>query len=181
MLSDLTVPEFALLIASKQLLNRDRQIFNFEMCFDELKRFVSRVEMDRMGATATGSSVTINHTPESHRRRTAAAAAAGSSSSASLGWQGLTDRKRVMMAFRSLLQLELFQPESTLNTLSMGGPVMSTTSSSATGQKGGQTVRTEYLRVKCTIFPQDIVNAAKSKNRKEALGIHMVQWASRHG
>ena len=162
MLSDLTVPEFALLIASKQLLNRDREVFNFEMCFDELKRFVAKMEMDRLGAVASG-------TVMSSRRGATVTAGTG------LGMQALTDRRRVMMAFRALLQLELFQPESTLNTLSMGAAPTTT-------QRGGaQTVRSEYLRVKCTIFPQDIINAARAKNRKEALGTHMVQWATSQG
>ncbi|UZJ53310.1 hypothetical protein CBS101457_002630 [Exobasidium rhododendri] len=172
-LSDLTTPEFALLIASKQLRNRDREIFNFEMCFDELKRFVGRIEMDRLGAATTAPSSAFSTPDNNISKRRGAGATAG----ISLGWQGLTDRKRVMMAYRSLLQLEIFQPEATLNTLSMGAPIATTTF--ATAQKAaGQTVRTEFQRVKCTIFPQDIVLAAKAKNRKEAIGVHLVQWAT---
>jgi origin recognition complex subunit 4 len=155
------------LIASKQLRNRDREVFNFEMCFDELKRFISKIEMDRLGATSVG-------TPDgSGKRRIGGPLAA----TFGLGWQGLADRRRVMMAFRSLLQLELFQPEASLNTLSMG----LTSSAPAGQQRAGQAVRTEFLRVKCTIFPQDIILAAKAKNRQEALGIHLVQWATSQG
>lgn len=100
-----------------------------------------------------------------------------------MGWQGLTDRNRVMEAFRSLLQLELLQPEANLNTLSLAA-APATTGALATskgGTLGPLNVRTEYLRVKCTIFPQDIIAAAKSKNRRETLGTHMVQWAVRQG
>lgn len=92
-------------------------------------------------------------------------------------WQGLTDRKRLMMAFRSLLQLELFQPEAALNTLSIAPSANAATAAA----RAAQNVRTEYLRVKCTIFPQDIIAAAKSKGRKEALGTHLVQWATNQG
>jgi origin recognition complex subunit 4 len=168
-LSDLTTAEFALLIASKQLLNRDREVFNFEMCFDEVKKFVAKIEMDRMGASA--NSISTTHTPDTARRRAIGAAA----STATLGWQGLTNRKRVMMAFQSLLQLELFQPEVSLKDLSLAGPATSLVA------KGAQTVRNEYLRVKCTIFAQDIIDAARNPNRTEALGTHLIQWATSNG
>lgn len=167
-LSDLSITEFGLLIASKQILNRNRQVFNFEMCFDEVKRFVEKIEMDRMGASSTNVINTISGTNDASRRRIGQV-------NNSLGWQGLTNRTRVMMAFRSLLELELFQPEATIDTLSLNRPATSPTS------RGGQVVRTEYLRVKCTIFPQDIIAAARARNRKEALGTHMVQWASSNG
>lgn len=170
-LSDLTITEFGLLIASKQILNRNREVFNFEMCFDELKKFVQRIEMDRMGASANVVH-TISGTNDTSRRRAIGEAISGTS----LGWQGLLDRKRVMMAFRSLLQLELFQPEASINTLSLNGPATSLLTA-----RGAQIVRTEYLRVKCTIFPQDIIAAARATSRKGTLGTHMIQWATSNG
>lgn len=145
------------------------------MCFDELQKFVKKIEMDRMGAATSTTGTTLFNTPDALASRKRGVM----TSNVGLGWQGLSDRRRVMMAFRSLLQLELFQPEATLNTLSMGAPIATATTTAA--QRGGQAVRTEFLRVKCTIFPQDIIVAAKAKNRKEALGIHLVQWASSQG
>lgn len=142
------------------------------MCFDELKRFVGKIEMDRLGAATTTTAASIVTPDGAGRRR----GGGGAVASIGLGWQGLTDRRRVMMDFRSLLQLELFQPESTLNTLSMGVPI-----ATIAGQKAGQAVRTEFLRVKCTIYPQDIVIAAKDNKRKETLGNHLVQWATSQG
>lgn len=170
MLNDLTTAEFALLIASKQLLNRDRQVFNFEMCFDEVKKFVAKIEMDRMGASSNSMTTTnTTSTPDAAIKRRAIGAAASNST---LGWQALTNRKRVMMAFQSLLQLEIFQPEESLKSLSMP---------TSLAARGAQTVRTEYLRVRCTILAQDIIAAARAANRTEALGTHIVQWATSNG
>ncbi|PWN34772.1 uncharacterized protein FA14DRAFT_160230 [Meira miltonrushii] len=173
MLDELTTPEFALLIAAKQLLSKDCEIFNFAMCFEEVQQFVSRVERDRIGA---GTAVVDIRRYESDQASPSRRQGMGSGS-LSVQWCGLSDRKRVMMAFRTLLSLELFQPESILNSLSLTASTTTAAAASA-AKKAAQTAKTDFMRVKCTLFPQTIVEAAKSKTRVEPLGIHLVQWAN---
>lgn len=161
-LNDLTTPEFALLIAAKQLLNKDREVFNFAMCYDELRRFVSRVERDRLGASTSALGSSGSSPARAHHQR-----------SIGVSWTSLLDRRRVLMAFRSLLSLELFQPEALLNAQAADA--------AASARRATQTVSTEFLRVKCTVFPQTIIEVARSKARTEALGMHLVQWAQASG
>ncbi len=63
-LRDLTEPEMALLIAVKHLQTRDRQVFNFEMCFDELRRFAARDARERQAAS-TGAALVDSSTTSS--------------------------------------------------------------------------------------------------------------------
>ncbi len=89
-LRDLTEPEIALLIAVKHLQTRDRQVFNFEMCFDELRRFASRDASERHAAS-TGSS--------------------GGMTGSAVSTPFFADRKIALMAFHELLNLEILLPE----------------------------------------------------------------------
>lgn len=175
-LDELTATEFALLIAAKQLLGKDREVFNFAMCFDELRRFVSRIERDRMGAgTASGE---IRRRNEDEGVVSSPSKPRGMAAQVNVSWSGLLNRRRVMMAFRTLLSLELFQPEIILNSLSLTGTASGAAVSAP--RRAAQTAKTDFVRVKCTLFPHTIVEAAKSKNRVEPLNVHLVQWATSH-
>lgn len=173
LLDELTTPEFALLIAAKQLLSKDCEIFNFAMCFEEVQQFVARIERDRIGAGTTVVDIRRYQTDQASPSRRQGMG----SGHLSVQWGGLSDRKRVMMAFRTLLSLEFFQPESILNSLSLTASTTTAAAASA-AKKAGQTAKTDFMRVKCTLFPQTIVEAAKSKTRVEPLGVHLVQWAN---
>lgn len=177
-LRDLTEPEMALLIAVKHLQTRDRQVFNFEMCFDELTRFAARDARERQAASST---------------TTAAAAAADSAAVGGAGGAGLSgsavatpffaDRKIALMSFLALLSLELILPENSVASLSIANPVAkpSAAASAGTGRTNQATIRKEFWKVRCVLTPHTIVNAVKDRLRPIAISSSLVKWASSHG
>ncbi|TKY90963.1 hypothetical protein EX895_000961 [Sporisorium graminicola] len=176
-LRDLTEPEMALLIAVKHLQTRDRQVFNFEMCFDELTRFAARDARERQAASST----------------TTALAAADSAAVGEAGGAGLSgsavatpffaDRKIALMSFLALLSLELILPENSVASLSIANPVAkpSAAASAGTGRTNQATIRKEFWKVRCVLTPHTIVNAVKDRLRPIAISSSLVKWASSHG
>lgn len=164
-LRDLTEPELALLIAVKHLQTRDRNIFNFEMCFDELCRFAARDARERQSATDPTSTLT----------------------GSAVATPFFADRKIALMSFHSLLSLELVLPESNVMSLSVGNPV-ARPSASGVGVRGGQvgrsnqaTIRKEFWKVRCVLAPNVIVEAVRDRHRQVAISSSLVKWASSHG
>ncbi|CBQ68152.1 related to Origin recognition complex subunit 4 [Sporisorium reilianum SRZ2] len=161
-LRDLTEPELALLIAIKHLQTRDRAVFNFEMCFDELARFAARDARERHAA----SSDTL-------------AGLAGSA----VATPFLADRKIALMSFHSLLALELVLPENSIASLSIANPVAKPSAATGgnTGRTNQATIRKEFWKVRCVLAPTTIVNAVKDRHRPIAISSSLVKWASSHG
>ncbi|KAN0060195.1 origin recognition complex subunit 4 [Thecaphora frezii] len=154
-LFELTEPELALLIASKHLQTRDRLVFNFEMCLDELVRFVARES----------------------KRRTVAASSIASGSIASL-----QDRRIALMAFQSLLQLEVFLCEAHVLSLAFAaaGGVRGATAGAGGAGAGKGNPRLEYVKVRCIWDPVTIRNVVRER---EARGVAsaLVKWANSSG
>ncbi|KAI3479240.1 hypothetical protein L1887_58671 [Cichorium endivia] len=155
-LRDLTEPELALLLAIRQLQLRDRVVFNFEMVFDELRRFAARDSRDRQSAATSGSS--------------------GSVASASYA-----DRKIALLAFHTLLGLELLLPENYVTTLTISNPVAkpsATPTATQTGRANQNTIRKEFWKVRCVLQPNTIAAAAKDRSRPIAVTSSLEKWAS---
>ncbi|EST06659.1 P-loop containing nucleoside triphosphate hydrolase [Kalmanozyma brasiliensis GHG001] len=156
-LRDLTEPEMALLISIKHLQTRDRPVFNFEMCFDELRRFAARDARERQAASTAGSAVT---TPF------------------------FADRKIALMAFHALLNLEVLLPENVVASLAMANPVAKPSAApfaSQTGRANQNTIRKEFWKVRCVLSPFAIVAAVKDRQRQVGISSSLVKWASSHG
>lgn len=158
-LYDVPTLPFLLLVAAKHLQTRDRTVFNFEVCFDEVARFSRKSRRNREGAGTGGmglnmdddlSNINDNNDNDlllpdeggaapSPRRgaggaRRPRAAGAGAVVRAEEGQGGAEweDRKRALMAFDQLLALDLFLPDAFLSTLAYG-PTATTTTATATG------------------------------------------------
>ncbi len=154
-LRDLTEPELALLLAIRQLQLRDRAVFNFEMVFDELRRFAARDSRDRQSATSGAS---------------------GSVASASYA-----DRKIALLAFHTLLGLELLLPENYVTTLTISNPVAkpsATPTATQTGRANQNTIRKEFWKVRCVLQPNTIAAAARDRSRPIAVTSSLEKWAS---
>lgn len=168
-LRDLTEPELALLISIKHLQTRDRQIFNFEMCFDELRRFAARDARERQAA---GSTSTVS----------GANVAAGGTAVAVPFY---ADRKIALMAFHALLSLEILLPENWVTGLTVSNPVAKPSAapfaSSQTGRANQNTIRKEFWKVRCILMPHMIVQAVKDRFRQVPINSSLVKWASSHG
>lgn len=173
-LRDLTEPELALLIAVKHLQTRDRQVFNFEMCFDELRRFASRDARERQAAS-TGSS-SLSSLPNN--------AEGGALSGSAVATPFYADRKIALMAFHSLLSLEILLPENVVSTLTISNPVAKPSAvlaNAQTGRANQNTIRKEFWKVRCILSPFAIVSAVKDRQRQVAIGSSLVKWAGSHG
>ena len=152
---DLTDPELALLISIKHLQTRDRTTFNFEMCYDELRRFAARDARERM-SNSTANQASAVSTPF------------------------YADRKIALMSFHSLLSLELVLPETAVSGLSFTNPTAKP-SAAAPARTGQNTIRKEFWKVRCVLSPNIIVQAVKDRNRQVAVSSALVKWASSHG
>ncbi|GAC99488.1 hypothetical protein PHSY_007090 [Pseudozyma hubeiensis SY62] len=162
-LRDLTEPELALLIAIKHLQTRDRQIFNFEMCYDELRRFASRDARERQAASSSAEGGT-----------------AGGGVAVSTPF--FADRKIALMSFHSLLSLEIVLPENWVSTLTISNPVAKPSAApGAVGRSNQSTIRKEFWKVRCILPPQVIVSAVKDRQRQVAVSSSLVKWATSHG
>ncbi|PWY97238.1 hypothetical protein BCV70DRAFT_195760 [Testicularia cyperi] len=168
-LSDLTEPEMALLIAVKHLQTRDRSIFNFEMCFDELRRFAAREARDRSAVSATSTDVSV------------AGGFVGSATTAPF----YADRKLALMSFLSLLNLEILVPDNQILSLTISNPVAkpsaTPSSTSQTGRSNQNTIRKEFWKVRSIFPPNVIVQAVKSRARTHPINSSLIKWVSSHG
>ncbi|KAJ9476449.1 Origin recognition complex subunit 4 [Pseudozyma hubeiensis] len=163
-LRDLTEPELALLIAIKHLQTRDRQIFNFEMCYDELRRFASRDARERQAASS------------------AEGGTAGGGGGVAVSTPFFADRKIALMSFHSLLSLEIVLPENWVSTLTVSNPVAKPSAApGAVGRSNQSTIRKEFWKVRCILPPQVIVTAVKDRQRQVAVSSSLVKWATSHG
>lgn len=191
-LRDLTEPELALLIAIKHLQTRDRQVFNFEMCFDELRRFAARDASERQAAstgslcTDVSAEVTATAVAAGTAGAIGAVGAVGSLSGSAVSTPFFADRKLALMSFHTLLSLEIVLPENHVSTLTISNPVAkpsasSSVSGSSTGRANQNTVRKEFWKVRCILPPQVIVAAVKDKQRQVAVSSSLVKWATSHG
>lgn len=180
-LSDLTEPEMTLLIAVKHLQTRDRQIFNFEMVFDELRRFASRDARERQAAS-TGNS---NSSLTALAGTVGAQGAAGPLSGSAVSTPFYADRKIALMSFHSLLGLEILLPENHVTTLSISNPVAkpsaAPSATSQTGRANQNTIRKDFWKVRCILSPPLILQAVKDRSRPIALNSSLVKWAASHG
>ena len=187
-LRDLTEPEIALLIAIKHLQTRDRQVFNFEMCFDELRRFASRDQRERQAASTSSSLVSTvdnNATPNAAAVVGMTPAEAGVLSGSAVATPFFADRKIALMSFHSLLSLEILLPENYVSTLTISNPVAKPSAapfaSSQTGRANQNTIRKEFWKVRCILTPSSIVQAVKDRQRPVPINSSLVKWASSHG
>lgn len=197
---------FLFVIAAKQLLLRDRVVFNFEVAFDEVRRFSQRTRREREGAGTGGMGLNADkgvmagddakQSPKSRRGNAATTSSASSSSGDGSApshhpWE---DRKKAMMAFEHLLTLEIFLPDAFLSTLASGptsaGTIATTTTTTDAKRQAAQhtfktsvnahsTVRKEYLRVRSVLNSFVVVEVAKERAAKGTLGTEVAQWASR--
>lgn len=174
-LRDLTEPEIALLIAVKHLQTRDRQVFNFEMCFDELRRFAARDTRERQAASTGSANLTTSNI---------AGGGGGGLSGAAVATPFYADRKIALMSFHSLLSLEILLPENYVSTLTISNPVAkpaATVGSTQTGRANQNTIRKEFWKVRCILSPPVIVSAVKDRLRQVPISSSLVKWASSHG
>ncbi|SAM59105.1 related to Origin recognition complex subunit 4 [Ustilago bromivora] len=165
-LRDLTEPEIALLIAVKHLQTRDRQVFNFEMCFDELRRFAARDTRERQAASTASTSTNTT------------------GGGAAFAIPFYADRKIVLMSFHSLLSLEILLPQNYVSTLTISNPVAkpaATVGSTQTGRANQNTIRKEFWKVRCILSPPVIVAAVKDRLRQVPISSSLVKWAGSHG
>ncbi|SPO20423.1 related to Origin recognition complex subunit 4 [Ustilago trichophora] len=184
-LRDLTEPEMALLIAVKHLQTRDRSVFNFEMCYDELRRFAARDARERQAASTGSNSLELGAGAAS----AAAAAGGGGGGGGVLSGSAVTtpfyaDRKIALMAFHTLLSLEFLLPENYVSSLSISNPVAKPSAVPFAGQTGRanqNTIRKEFWKVRCILTPNLIVQAVKDRQRPVAVSSALVKWASSHG
>ncbi|SPO21343.1 related to Origin recognition complex subunit 4 [Ustilago trichophora] len=175
-LRDLTEPEMALLIAVKHLQTRDRSVFNFEMCYDELRRFAARDARERQAVSTGSNSLELG--------AGAAAAGGGVLSGSAVSTPFYADRKIALMAFHSLLSLEFLLPENYVSSLSISNPVAKPSAVPFAGQTGRanqNTIRKEFWKVRCILTPNLIVQAVKDRQRPVAVSSALVKWASSHG
>ncbi|PWN23397.1 hypothetical protein BCV69DRAFT_310857 [Microstroma glucosiphilum] len=141
-LYDLPTLPFLLLIAAKHLQTRDRTVFNFEVCFDEVARFSRKSRRNREGAGTGGMGLNMDEGNEDSvlpsegvaRRGVAkrAKAAVGEGEGEEVRGGEWEDRKRALMAFDQLLALDLFLPDAFLSTLAYGPTTIATTTTTGT-------------------------------------------------
>lgn len=180
-LSDLTEPEMSLLIAVRHLQTRDRQIFNFEMVFDELRRFASRDARERQAASTGNAGTPAALGLSSGLSQSTTGVLSGSAVSTPF----YADRKIALMSFHSLLNLEILLPENYVTTLSISNPVAKpSTAPSATSQTGRanqNTIRKDFWKVRCILSPPLILQAVRDRSRPIALNSSLIKWAASHG
>lgn len=194
-LYDLPTLPFLFLIASKHLQTRDRSVFNFEVALDEVIRFSKRSRRNREAAGTGGLGLragedrppnTEGSTSLSPSKRKQTTINGGSQESPS-EWE---DRRKGMMAFERLLDLEIFLPDAFLASLSfLGGSTTTTrtidpkkpTTTAIVAKTNNHSVRREYMRVRCICEPNVIVTVAKERGRRGTLATEVVQWATRGG
>lgn len=174
-LRDLTEPEMALLIAVKHLQTRDRQVFNFEMCFDELRRFAARDARERQAASTGATQVAANNA--------SAEPGMGGLSGSAVSTPFYADRKIALMSFHSLLSLEILLPENHVSTLTISNPVAKPSAApfASTGRANQNTIRKEFWKVRCILTPHLIAQAVKDRQRQVPVNSSLVKWVSSHG
>lgn len=147
-LYDVPTLPFLLLIAAKHLQTRDRTVFNFEVCFDEVARFSRKSRRNREGAGTGGMGLNMEEDIDidvvpgeggiaplprraASRKSRAAIVEEGGEGGRGAEWE---DRRRALMAFDQLLALDLFLPDAFLSTLAYGPTASAAaTTASATG------------------------------------------------
>ncbi|EPQ29216.1 uncharacterized protein PFL1_03503 [Pseudozyma flocculosa PF-1] len=160
----LTEHEYALLVAAKHVQTRDRTVFNFEMCLDELRRFAGRQS-------------------RSSKARSLLTAAPGIEGT-------VADRRTAFLAFQSLVASEIFLVDSAVASLDIKGPASSgagTAGGAAAGGGGGGAARggragiatgvgQEFVKVRCILDPADIVRIVKEREKVGGLPAGLVKW-----
>ncbi|PWN50679.1 hypothetical protein IE53DRAFT_387005 [Violaceomyces palustris] len=197
-LRDLTEPEMALLIATKHLQTRDRQTFNFEMCYDELIRF-ARAEARQRQAAGTGgigggegwtTPTSVGQTPNHLASKRGSETGSRAEKSQEGGLASFADRRVALMSFNTLLSLEILLPETFVSSLSLPASNAALGGGGGGGGTGGGlsnsrstvgSVKNEFLRVRCSLDPMTILNATKDRNRVEPISSALVKWANAHG
>lgn len=98
LLHELPTMSFLLLVAAKHLQTRDRDVFNFEIAFDEVAQFGRRSRRNREGAGTGGLGLKEMDTAATASPRSQRAFGAGDSTSDASDWQ---DRHRAMRVSNS--------------------------------------------------------------------------------
>ena len=105
-LLELTEPEMAVLVTARHLQLRSKELFTFEMCFQELEHFVRRIHTDLNNASDG-----VKGVPRGLLALTAL--------------EALASRETILQAFFNLIALELLLPESSRLSLTLSSGVAS--------------------------------------------------------
>ncbi|WFD36711.1 origin recognition complex subunit 4 [Malassezia cuniculi] len=164
LLLELTEPEMAVLVTARHLQMRDKELFTFEMCFQELEHFVKRIHADLNSATSTEKGV-----PRAMLALTAL--------------ESLASRETILKAFYNLVSLELLLPESARLSLSLPSGVASRSGpvTNAYSHFPSATVIPEFLPVRTSVSGRAILESTSDPRRTEPLNSILVKWAESTG
>jgi len=200
----LTMPELTLLVTANHIKHRGREVFNFEMCWDGLSRYLSG-QADRgenVRSFRTSTIITRSGGGGSGSSSPVAAKSAGSSPAASasaspygkqvrlIGQGGeersrasRADRLKAKNAFKSLLELELFIPDAALANLNM--PSLAGGLGGLSASRKGSLLRDELVPVRCQVEKGHIeamlTEMAKPGNNNVGVDQLFVNWAKGSG
>ncbi|KAE8233698.1 hypothetical protein CF326_g1262 [Tilletia indica] len=138
----LRMPELTLLITAKHVQDRGRSSFNFEMCWDELRRWLGiQAEFEKSRSDQqNGQSADVGPSPyASQMRQVGQDRHKGSRQ----------ERTKAKLAFKRLLELEVFMPDAAFSTLNMASLAGGLGGLSAKGK--GSFLRDELVPVRCQI------------------------------
>lgn len=164
LLLELTEPEMAVLVTARHLQIRDKELFTFEMCFQELEHFVHRIHTDLNTASGTDKGMP--------RGMVALAAL-----------EALASRDTIMQAFYNLVSLELLLPESARLSLTLPSGVASRSGpvTNAYSKFASATVIPEFLPVRTCVSGREILESVSDPRRTEPLNSILVKWAESTG
>ena len=163
-LLELTEPEMAVLVTARHLQLRSKELFTFEMCFQELEHFVRRIHTDLNNASDG-----VKGVPRGLLALTAL--------------EALASRETILQAFFNLIALELLLPESSRLslTLSSGVASRSGTMTNAYSLHPSATVIPEFLPVRTSVSGREILESTSDPRRTAPLNSILVRWAESTG
>ncbi|KAE8182602.1 hypothetical protein CF335_g8582, partial [Tilletia laevis] len=177
----LTMPELTLLITARHIHNRGRIWFNFEMCWDELRRWLGvQAEFEKGHSTNRSAEDQDQDTgPSPYRFRMRQVGQIGGDRHNG----SRTDRNKAKMAFKNLLELELFMPDASFSTLNMTSLAGGLGGLSAT--RKGSLLRDELVPVRCQIEVGNIVKLVEEMVEKGEGDVgadrRLLNWAKGSG